>query len=343
MFALFLSFSLSETRPALTWQQCTKSGCTGVAGSITSDANWRGTPRNADLVYTNIGVTSDGKSLSQKYVIHNSWGDTVGSRLYLLAPGGQAYQLFKLINKELTYDINLAQIPCGLNAAFYTVEMAEKGSGVGATYGDGYCDGNYVGGRACAELDIAETNRAATVYTTHACKQLGQFTQTGQCYSNGCGFNPYRYDKTFYGQGSSFQVDTSKVHTVVTQFISTDGTDAGDLKEIRRLYVQGGKVIKNVKASIGGGSYDSVTDDFCKASGATVNADTNLKQMGASLKRGHVLVFALWDSTDGMAWLDAKENGPCTGSETASVLRRQSPDATVTYSNLKFGDLDSTY
>jgi hypothetical protein len=343
MFVALLSLSLSETRPSLTWQQCTKTGCTPVAGSVTSDASWRGNPRNADLQYQNIGVTGDGKSISQKLVTHNPWGDTVGSRLYLLAPSGSSYQLFKFINKEITYDVNLAQIPCGLNAAFYTVEMAEKGSGVGATYGDGYCDGNYVGGRACAEFDIAESNRAATVVTTHACKQLGQFTQTGQCYANGCGFNPYRYDKSFYGQGASFQVDTSKTFTVVTQFISTDGTDTGDLKEIRRIYVQGGKVIKNVKATIGGGSYDSVTDEFCKASGATVDAGTNLKQLGASFKNGHVLVFALWDSADGLAWLDSGSNGPCTGSEASTVINRQYPDATVTYSSLKFGALDSTY
>ena len=33
--------------------------------------------------------------------------------------------------------------------------------------------------------------------------------------------------------------------TVVTQFITSDGTDNGDLVEIRRLYVQDGKVIDN--------------------------------------------------------------------------------------------------
>jgi hypothetical protein len=276
-------------------------------------------------------------------VTHNPWGDTVGSRLYLLAPGGTAYQLFKLINREITYDINLSAIPCGLNAAFYTVEMAERGSGVGATFGDGYCDGNYVGGNACGELDIQEANRAATVYTTHACKQLGQFTQTGQCYANGCGFNPYRYNKNFWGVGSSFAVDTSKVVTIVTQFLSTDGTDTGDLKEIRRIYVQGGRVIQNAKAAIGGGNYDSITDEYCRAAGATVDAGTNLKQMGESLKRGHVLVFALWDSESGLGWLDANGAGPCTDPEDAKTIRSKYPNATVTYSNLKFGALDSTY
>ena len=33
-------------------------------------------------------------------------------------------------------------------------------------------------------------------------------------------------------------MDSSKKMTVVTQFITDDGTDSGDLVEIRRLYVQ---------------------------------------------------------------------------------------------------------
>ena len=35
--------------------------------------------------------------------------------------------------------------------------------------------------------------------------------------------------------------------TIVTQFITTDGTDNGDLKEMRRFYVQDGRRIANSK------------------------------------------------------------------------------------------------
>ena len=49
--------------------------------------------------------------------------------------------------------------------------------------------------------------------------------------------------KDFYGTGMT--VDTTKPVTVVTQFITDDGTDTGTLKSIRRFYVQGGKVIPN--------------------------------------------------------------------------------------------------
>ena len=40
--------------------------------------------------------------------------------------------------------------------------------------------------------------------------------------------------------------------TVVTQFITSDGTDNGDLVEMRRLYVQDGKVVQNSFSDVNG-------------------------------------------------------------------------------------------
>ena len=37
----------------------------------------------------------------------------------------------------------------------------------------------------------------------------------------------------------------NKKMTVVTQFITDDGTDTGELVEMRRIYVQDGKVFEN--------------------------------------------------------------------------------------------------
>ena len=50
-------------------------------------------------------------------------------------------------------------------------------------------------------------------------------------------------DQSFYG--TSKTVDTSKPFTVVTQFVTADGTDSGALSQINRFYVQGGKTIPN--------------------------------------------------------------------------------------------------
>jgi cellulose 1,4-beta-cellobiosidase len=57
-------------------------------------------------------------------------------------------------------------------------------------------------------------------------------------------------DKTFYGPGASYKIDTTKPLTVITQFITSDGTDNGDLVEMRRVYVQNGVTIQNSKVSL---------------------------------------------------------------------------------------------
>jgi hypothetical protein len=45
--------------------------------------------------------------------------------------------------------------------------------------------------------------------------------------------------------GPSLTVDTTKPFKVVTQYLTSDNTTNGNLVEIRRLYVQNGKVIQN--------------------------------------------------------------------------------------------------
>jgi hypothetical protein len=57
------------------------------------------------------------------------------------------YQMFKLLNKEFTFDVDLSALPCGLNGALYFSEMDADGgmskystNRAGAKYGTGYCD-----------------------------------------------------------------------------------------------------------------------------------------------------------------------------------------------------------
>merc|ERR1712113_76871 len=69
---------------------------------------------------------------------------------------------------------------------------------------------------------------------------------------------------SFYGRGPWFIIDTEKPMTVVTQFITSDGTDTGDLVEIRRFYKQEGKIIHSPPTTIlGANAVDSITDEFC--------------------------------------------------------------------------------
>merc|ERR1712137_734937 len=81
------------------------------------------------------------------------------------------------------------------------------------------------------------------------------------------GYNHYRMgERDYYGASADFAVDTTKPMTVVTQFVTADGTDSGDLSEIRRFYVQDGKEIPNSRATIlGPDAGSSITDDLCAA------------------------------------------------------------------------------
>ena len=62
-------------------------------------------------------------------------------------------------------------------------------------------------------------------------------------------------------------VDSSRPFTVVTQFITADGTENTDIVEVRRAFVQDGKFIPHISTKIDSMSqqYDSITDDMCTA------------------------------------------------------------------------------
>ncbi len=135
-------------------------------------------------------------------------------------------------------------------------------------------------------MDIWEASSVATVYTPHVCSKPSSFLCTGaECDrtaagSGGvrqerCGISTYNLGaQRFYGQGLT--IDTSKPFTVVTQFLTSDNTTTGTLTEIRRLYVQGGRVIPSTSettntgvAAIPGGYKGTITQDYCSARNAS--------------------------------------------------------------------------
>ena len=426
-----------EVHPRLTIQSCTRSGgCRSEIKSVVIDSNWRWvhTTSGTQNCYTGnnwdttlcpddrtcaqncaldgadyqgtYGVISSGSSLRLNFVTHGPYSVNIGSRLYLLDSETE-YKLFKLKNKEFTFDVDVSKLPCGLNGALYLVEMDADGgmskypgNKAGAKYGTGYCDAQcprdikFINGEAncegwgpspsdknsgagkygtcCNEMDIWEANRISTAYTPHVCTVEGQTRcegsdcgpHTGFCDKAGCDFNPYRLgDKTFFGPSNNFTVDSRKPFTVVTQFITADGTDNGDLSEIRRLWVQNGKVIQSSNVTVRGRKYNSVTDDFCSAQKQEFGDQNDYekkgghKTMGESLDRGMALVMSLWDDHKVyMLWLDSDyppdkppsspgvARGTCpTSSGRPADVESQHPDASVTYSNIKYGELDSTY
>ena len=86
--------------------------------------------------------------------------------------------MFKLLNKEFSFDIETSTVGCGMNFALYLISMEADGGKAsqgfsGAAYGTGYCDAQGTGIEACDEFDIWEANSLATVYTNNACDANG--------------------------------------------------------------------------------------------------------------------------------------------------------------------------
>lgn len=57
------------------------------------------------------------------------------------------YETFNMLNQEFTFDVDVSQLPCGLNGALYMSGMSADGgvsaypnNKAGAQYGVGYCD-----------------------------------------------------------------------------------------------------------------------------------------------------------------------------------------------------------
>ena len=79
-----------------------------------------------------------------------------------------------------------------------------------------------------------------------------------------------------------------------------DGTDEGTLSEIRRLYVQDGKVIANAPSMIPGVTGSAITDDFCNAQqlGEAMATMGGVRNCGAMLQLlcfEFLWFYAAWD------------------------------------------------
>ena len=167
----------SESHPRLSWQPCTRGGScsTNSNGAVALDANWRwthitgnytncytGNTWNSTVCTSNAqcasncaleganyqqtyGITTSGNALTLKFVTRGE-NTNIGSRVYLMASESK-YQMFNVLNKEFTFDVDVSKLPCGLNGALYFVQMDEdggmakySGNKAGAKYGTGYCD-----------------------------------------------------------------------------------------------------------------------------------------------------------------------------------------------------------
>ncbi|KAG9042902.1 hypothetical protein FS837_010271 [Tulasnella sp. UAMH 9824] len=144
-------------------------------------------------------------------------GSTVGARIYLLQ-NDKTYQIFKPLAQEISFDVELSTVGCGMAGIAQLSEMAadggmstEPGNKAGAAYGVGYCnakcprDLKWVKGKAntegwtaisstsgignngacCNEMDLFEGNSISSDFAGHPCSS----TVTGlyQCSGSDCG------------------------------------------------------------------------------------------------------------------------------------------------------------
>ena len=204
-------------------------------------------------------------------------------------------------------------------------------------------------GACCNEMDIWEANKYATQLTPHSCNQTGLYKCTGTqcsyngvCDKSGCSFNPYGLGNEHY-YGPELTVNTRRKLTVVTQFPTFPN---GTLKEIRRLYVQGGKVIENAAVNISGRPAVNYIDaDYCSTSTSRFVPLGGVPVMGEALARGMVLIFSIWwDASGFMNWLDSGSSGPCNATEgNPTIVQKIQPNPAVTFSHIKWGEIGSTY
>ncbi|KAK0665350.1 family 7 putative glycoside hydrolase [Cercophora samala] len=147
------------------------------------------------------GVTAANTTLTQKLVTRIEFGTNIGSRLFLLEKKDR-YQTFVLLGNELSFEVDLSTVGCGVNAALGFVAMDADGgverhrpwNEAGAEYGTGYCDGwcqdgqRFVGGRAatnkegvkdsdwqsdgacCPEFAVWNSNAHSYSMSSHICE-----------------------------------------------------------------------------------------------------------------------------------------------------------------------------
>jgi cellulose 1,4-beta-cellobiosidase len=323
------------------------------------------------------GVSVSGDTVRLNYVTKGQYGTNYGSRLYVVNSDKKSYFGFDMRNKEISFTVDVSNLPCGLNGAVYFVEMPLSNPystaldhSYGVNYGDAQCpnDIKYVAGKAnfgnlgvCSnEYDLWEANSRSTSIALHPCSITGvtpcsndidcgrgAYREQCVCDKSGADFNPNRVGNTkFYGPGSGFTIDTTKPITVITQF-PTDAS--GKINKVIRIYEQGGTRISGTV----------MTDESIATNHASFGENNIFKTLGgfntmtSSFSRKHVLVLSLWDDTSvQMRWLDSvypigsttngSYRGPCASSNNdPSFLRSTYPSSYVTYSNVNVRSLST--
>lgn len=221
-------------------------------------------------------------------------------------------------------------------------------------------------------MDVWESNSLASAFTAHSCDVASQDRCIGEdcgtdanpysglCDPDGCDFNSYRVGASeFYGNSGKTTIDSRRKITVVTQFHKSGES----LSNIRRVYLQDGKVVFNPNVTIPGldSSFDSIAEGYC-TNQKTVFGDTDafakhggLKKVGQSLDAGMVLSISLLTDPSRFLWLDSQYppernvslpgvmRGPCPVNGSGTLPYDPDRRWSALFSNIRFGDIGSTF
>lgn len=192
-----------EVHPQLPIQSCSaRDACTNLSTSVTLDLNWRwihikdgylncysdnswnttACPDNkscaancavdgADYKRVYSVTTTPAGALNVKLMSYYDYSSNMGSRLFLMATDTK-YHMFKLLNREFSFEVDLSTLPCGVNAAMSLVEMDEDGgmkkyptNKAGAQYGAGYCSAKCPRDLRFINGEVGARERLLTTYT----------------------------------------------------------------------------------------------------------------------------------------------------------------------------------
>ncbi|KAI4148211.1 MAG: hypothetical protein LQ340_005177 [Diploschistes diacapsis] len=215
--------------------------------------------------YSSYGINVHGSAITLNLYTNN--GTSLASpHAYLLA-NDMTCDVFTPLNREITYNVDLTQVLCGINGALYFSKMpadggynacrdAVRGRAIGTTEANFQGYSNY-----CNEMDLWEANHATTQLTPHPCNcntstpylcQGAACGASGVCDQPGCEYDPFRQGNPgFYGMGANYTINTLLPFTVVTQFVTSDDPATGQLTEIKRYYKQGRKAFANPRSQVG--------------------------------------------------------------------------------------------
>ncbi|KAJ3039269.1 hypothetical protein HDV00_012357 [Rhizophlyctis rosea] len=264
----------------------------------------------------NAGLVVDGNKSPSSVAMSGSGGTVVLSqpisRSYIVNTSTNKYDLLKLKNRQVSFDVNVGAVKCGWNASFYLVQMSGS-----ASPGSGYCDAQ----GTCNEMDIIEANIGGHQVTPHPCSGVNG---SGSCDPNGCGVNTYKSFGSQVGPGKT--IDTTKTYTVTTVFKTVDNTDTGKLASVQQTLSQNGRSV----------TLTLQNDSFCSSNDSYWSSRGGYNNFSQAFDLGMVGTFSFWGgpSSTSMNWLDgAPNNSFCNSGSGAN---------TVTFANLKISYINGS-